>query len=146
MSNTSSRRCETYSTPTPIAVARPNGGEQLGAFDVGERGGRLVENEQPGVDRQGPGQQRHRSLDRTERRRIAPHVDRHAEALEDRADVTMQRAPPDEPAALRRAVAEHHVLGDGQPGDDGELLVLGGDTVPLGVVRIVERSASRRRR
>ena len=62
---------------------------------------------------------------------------------EDRIDAAPQRRPPHQPEPLGRAVAEHHVLGDRQPGDDGQLLVQGGDALALGVVRIAERPDGR---
>ncbi len=117
--------------------------EQLGAFDVGERRCRLVEHEQARFHRQGAGEQGHRPLDRAQRRGVAADVDVDVEAL---MIASTRRRSADhlhEPEPLRRAVAEHHVLGDRQSGDDGQLLVQGGDAVALGVVRIAERPDGR---
>ena len=117
-----------------------DGGEQLAPFEVRQRGGRFVEDQQPSIDGQGAGEQSHRPLDRAECRGIAADIDLHAEAIEDSGDATAQRCPSDEPESLGCPVSEHHVLGDGEPGDDCQLLMLRGDAMALRVVGVAERT------
>src|SRR5439155_1896718 len=61
-----------------------------------------------------------------------------AEALEQRADVLVHRAPVDAPARGERLAAHHHVLRDGEVGEEGGLLVDDRDAAVARVRGVVE--------
>ena len=104
-----------------------HGVKQRGRLRIGERGGGLVEDQDTTVVGERPGQGGHRPAHRTERRGVGADVDGVAELLEQRSGLVLEATPLDLAEARDESAAEEHVFGDGQSGNDHQLLVQRGD-------------------
>jgi hypothetical protein len=123
---------------------RPQPGEQLVALGGGEGGGRLVEDEQAHVLAEPAGDQDELGGGQPERPGAGPRVDPvGVDQRQGRPGLAVQRlavdhAQPAPPAADRGRPGQEHVAGHVQLGDEGQLLVDGGDAVALGVAAVLE--------
>ena len=116
-----------------------HGVKQRGRLRIGERGGGLVEDQDTTVVGERPGQGGHRPAHRTERRGVGADVDGVAELLEQRSGLVLEATPLDLTEARDESAAEEHVFGDGQSGNDHQLLVQRGDPLNGRRARAVDR-------
>ena len=109
-------------------------GEKRGDFLLVETGGRLVEHEQLAfhIERAGDGDH---LLERDGARlQRARNIEVEPQPRQRPTGLRAGRAPLDDAAAARQA-AEHHVLREGERGDEIDLLKNGRDAAGLGVLR-----------
>jgi hypothetical protein len=98
-------------------------GEQPLDLDPAQRGGRLVHDQDPGVERDGLGDLDDLLVRDREAQRLAPRVDVHPEAGEESLRLGVHRAAVDAPAGPEQLTAHEDVLGDREVGEERRLLV-----------------------
>ena len=118
--------------------------EEVG-LALGERGGRLVEDDDARRRRRRAGDGDDLALGDGEGFDDRLRVERDAEPVEQRAGLAVHAAIVDEAEAADRLAAEEDVLGDAEIGLEVELLVHRDDAEGLGVGRVGDRAPSRRR-
>ena len=129
---TSSSRCEMNSTAAPLRAQGLDDVEQPLDLDRGQRGGRLVHDQHPRVERQRLGDLDDLLVGDRQPAGGAGRVQGDAETGEDRAGVALHRPPVDAPPTAERLAADEDVLGDGEVGEQRRLLVDDRDAGGLG--------------
>ncbi len=111
--------------------------EEPGDLGVRQGRGRLVHDHDRGVERQGLGDLDHLLIADPQVADPGPRRDRRAQPVEEPARLGLHRAfiQPAEPAPARLLAAEEDVVGDGELGDEVELLVDDPDAGVLGLAR-----------
>ncbi len=122
---------------TLVAQAAGNR-EEAGYFVATESGGRLVHDEQPGVEGDGLGDLDDLLVGDGQTERRAARVDVYAQPLEEGARLAVHAGPVDPPAAAEGHPAHEDVLGDRQVGEERRLLVDDGDARVLRLGRGAE--------
>ena len=141
IAKTSASRCETKMMATPARLQRPHALEQPQRFTFGQRGGRLVEDEQPGLLGQRAGDDDELLRGEVERRHRRIRIDIEPKVGERRLGAPQPLADVDH-APARRLVVERDVFGDGQVGNDVDLLRHQRDACRLGFGDIRRRVRS----
>ncbi|WP_374200097.1 hypothetical protein [Streptomyces sp. S-2] len=98
-----------------------------------QRGGRLVHDDDPGLDGDGPGQCHHLLGAEPERVQRAARVDADAEAVEEVGGLAVHPGEVDEPEAVAGFAAQEDVAGHAHQRDEVDLLVDRGDPGLLGL-------------
>ena len=133
IAKTSARRCDTKMMATPRALSARMRSNSRADSVLGQRRGRLVEDEQPGLLGERPGD---------DDQLLGGKIERRHRGAADRSSSpnSRQRSPGDARAAgdvdhapARRLGVEGDVLGDGQVGDDIDLLRHQRDACGLGL-------------
>ena len=106
--------------------------EQLVDLMGRQRGGRLVHDQDPDVERDGLGDLHRLLLGEREAARRIRHVQADVQARHHLLGLAPHPWPVDDPAAI--PMADEDVLGDRQVGEDHGLLVDRRDTQPLGIL------------
>ena len=123
---------------TPSALQGGDDVEQVADLRFAERRRRLVEDQQAGVERQRLGDLDELLLADAQRLDLSFGGDRQHETVEECSGELVHRRRVEQPGRVVQLAAEIDVLGDGQLGDQVELLVDDGDPVALGVARAVQ--------
>ncbi|SCE17053.1 hypothetical protein GA0115252_13345 [Streptomyces sp. DfronAA-171] len=108
-------------------LQRPHPREEAVDLAAVELGRRLVEDDEAGADAQRAGDLDHLPVLDPQVPGTGPGVDAHVPVAEEFGGLGAQAAPGDEAAAPGGLAVQEEVLGDGEVGDDGGLLVDAGD-------------------